>query len=102
MKKVKAYEILLLDLAPELDNTKQNAIQRGLMLVSSLSSITMVLADSSRSPQCLNTTESLSPQKPELTPTVVIPVKIADLQHLVLAQWVQQVTWITMISSRQH
>ena len=102
MNKVKAYERLLLDLAPELDNAKQAAIQRGLILVSSLSSITMVLADSSRSPPCLNMTKNLSPQKPELIPTVVIPVKMVGLQHLVLAQWVQQVTWITMISSRQH
>ena len=52
MKKVKAYETLLLDLAPELDNAKQTAIQRGLILVSSFSSITIAVADSSRSLPC--------------------------------------------------
>ena len=102
MKKVEAYESILLDLAPELDTAQQIAIQRVLVLVSSFSSIILAVADSSRSPRCLNMAENLPTQRPELIQTAVIPVKMAHRQYLVLAQWVQQVTWITTISSRQH
>ena len=102
MKKLKAYETLLLDLAPELDIAKQTAVQRGLRLVSSFGSIAMAVADPNRSPPCSTVSRNLPTQRPELVKTAVGPVKIMNLQLLVLAQWVQQVTSITMISSRQH
>ena len=99
---MKAYETLLSDLVPALDTADQVAIQRVLSLVSSCSSTTVAVADSSRSPPCLNMAKDLHTERPELIQIAAIPAEMADRQHLVSARWVQQVTWITMISSRQR
>ena len=44
-RKVKAYEALLLDIAPELDNAQQSAVQRALLLVSAFGLVRRLKAD---------------------------------------------------------